>query len=281
MKKLLILAVTAAALVLSACGSKDEAKKASGTETPAAQSTAGDAAVTVGGISLGSESLEYIKKAMGENASDDDVKEQAENMCKIVAIGRGMKLEEDESRIEEMKNSYTGQGMPEELAGLLAATQLMSEEIETVIKKELAGADPSLIEKAKEGKWRAKHVLVLTQDVSEAELPSKKKLAEEILKKAQAGEDFDKLVEEYGEDPGMKSNPDGYVFGEGEMVKEFEEGVKNTPVGEFTLVKTDYGYHIIQPLEIDDEAAISAIDITEDQYEDFINKKAAEYNIEQ
>ncbi len=99
---------------------------------------------------------------------------------------------------------------------------------------------------------RAKHVLVITQDVGEAEKPEKKKLAEDILKRAESGEDFDKLVAEYSEDPGSTSQPDGYVFDEGDMVDEFYQGTKNTKIGEYTLVESDYGYHVIKRLALDE-----------------------------
>mgnify|MGYP003511529098 CR=1 FL=1 len=42
-------------------------------------------------------------------------------------------------------------------------------------------------------------------------------------KKAKKGEDFDKLIEKYNDDPGMVANPDGYTFTKNQMVKEFSE----------------------------------------------------------
>ena len=59
---------------------------------------------------------------------------------------------------------------------------------------------------------RAKHILVDDETT-----------AEEVLAKIAAGYDFDELVTEYGKDPGMERNKDGYVFTYGTMVPEFEE----------------------------------------------------------
>ena len=59
--------------------------------------------------------------------------------------------------------------------------------------------------------------------------------------------ELDALVKEYGKDPGMEANKDGYVFTYGEMVKSFEDASFALGVGEVSApVKSDYGYHIIK-----------------------------------
>ena len=103
---------------------------------------------------------------------------------------------------------------------------------------------------------RCKHVLVKTVDDNNAELPNQDELkakAEDIAKRAKAGESFDKLIESYNEDPGMGSNPDGYVFTDGEMVPEFYEGTKALADNAISEpIKTTYGWHIIQRLPLRD-----------------------------
>ncbi len=104
---------------------------------------------------------------------------------------------------------------------------------------------------------KAKHILIMTIDEmtqipkSEEEQAAAKKLAEDLLKRAKSGEDFDKLMNEYSEDPGLQSNPDGYVFASGEMVPEFEQATDSVEVGGITLCKSSYGYHIIKRLSVD------------------------------
>ncbi len=87
----------------------------------------------------------------------------------------------------------------------------------------------------------AKHILVTGTD-EEA-----KKKADDIYKEAVApGADFDALIAQFGEDPGMATNPNGYVFTYGAMVAPFEEGTKALEIGEISEpVLTNYGYHII------------------------------------
>ena len=94
---------------------------------------------------------------------------------------------------------------------------------------------------------RAKHVLIAKTTENAAEIE------EEVRQKAAAGEDFDELIAEYNEDPGMTNSPDGYYFTDGQMVSEFEQAAKalDEDGGISGVVETDYGYHIIQRLPLD------------------------------
>lgn len=100
--------------------------------------------------------------------------------------------------------------------------------------------------------------LVNSQKTEEAEAYLKEKLkgiypkAQEVLNKVKSGEDFDKLIEEYGEDPGMVGNDEGYtVKNDGQFVAEFEEAALKLKAGQTSdLVSTIYGYHIIKAYEV-------------------------------
>ena len=71
-----------------------------------------------------------------------------------------------------------------------------------------------------------------------------------IRDRARSGEDFATLVSQYNEDPGLTE--DGYYFGPGEMVEEFEDASFALAEGEISdVVKTSYGYHIIKKQPID------------------------------
>jgi protein-export membrane protein SecD len=79
--------------------------------------------------------------------------------------------------------------------------------------------------------------------------------AEEILKKALAGEDFATLAKENSADPGSKDNGGVYDFmKKGSFVPEYEavifdENIKHDEVYP-KLVETDFGWHIIKKIEV-------------------------------
>ena len=94
---------------------------------------------------------------------------------------------------------------------------------------------------------QAQHILISTDGLDDEQKAEKLNLAKTVLSKAKAGADFDALVKEYGEDPGMEANPEGYLFTKGEMVPEFETAAFALKVGKISnLVETSYGYHIIK-----------------------------------
>jgi peptidyl-prolyl cis-trans isomerase D len=92
---------------------------------------------------------------------------------------------------------------------------------------------------------RASHILFNTAGRNEADVQKK---AEEVLKRARAGEDFAALAREFSEDEGSKVNGgDLNFFGRGQMVPEFEQAAFNAQPGTITdLVKSQFGFHIIK-----------------------------------
>ncbi len=111
-----------------------------------------------------------------------------------------------------------------------------------------------------------------------------KKRAEDILAKALAGENFYTLVTTYGEDPGMDTNPDGYLIDKNgntldgsQMMTEFTDGAFAVAPGEVNaqLIETSYGYHIIKRCVIAEDI-LDAADLAAKEAEEAAAEAAGE-----
>ncbi|MCI8828563.1 MAG: hypothetical protein HFE98_06885 [Ruminiclostridium sp.] len=105
----------------------------------------------------------------------------------------------------------------------------------------------------------ARHILLMTKDpqtneaLSQEQAAEKKTKAEGFVSQLQAIEDpkqrsdkFNELMKANSEDSGLASYPNGYLFGAGEMVAEFEEATRGLEIGQVSgIVESNYGYHII------------------------------------
>ncbi len=98
---------------------------------------------------------------------------------------------------------------------------------------------------------KVRHILLKTEGKSPAEEAKIKAQAEDLLKQIRAGADFGALVKKYSEDPGSKDKGGEYDVQRGQMVQEFEQAAFSLKPGESQVVKTQYGYHIVQVLKHD------------------------------
>jgi peptidyl-prolyl cis-trans isomerase D len=95
---------------------------------------------------------------------------------------------------------------------------------------------------------RASHILFKIEGKDEAAV---RKVAEAVLARAKAGEDFAALARKYSEDDTNKAKGgDLDYFGRGVMAKEFEDAAFSLPPGQISdLVKTSFGFHIIKVVD--------------------------------
>jgi len=95
--------------------------------------------------------------------------------------------------------------------------------------------------------------------------------AQEVYEKISQGEDFEKLIAEYNIDPGMETNLEGYLVGEGaSFVEEFLEAALALEAdGDIAdVVQSEYGYHIIKRTHAEPSGVIPYKDI-QGEFESF------------
>ena len=102
-----------------------------------------------------------------------------------------------------------------------------------------------------ENRAHVEHILFKTIGKTDAEIAEIRQKAEEVLKKAKSGANFEDLAKKYSEDDSTK--PKGGDLGwivEKQTVPEFEQAAFSAPKGSISdLVKTQYGFHIIKVLD--------------------------------
>jgi peptidyl-prolyl cis-trans isomerase D len=95
------------------------------------------------------------------------------------------------------------------------------------------------------------HVLLMTVGKTDAEVEEIRQKAEDVLKQAKKGTNFEELAKKYSEDPGSKDKGGdlGWIT-QGQTVPEFEKTAFGLDKGKISdLVKTQYGFHIIKVLD--------------------------------
>lgn len=98
---------------------------------------------------------------------------------------------------------------------------------------------------------RVRHILLKTTEKSADEVKQVEAKANDLLKQIKGGADFAKLAAQHSDDPGSKDKGGEYGWmSKGQTVPNFETAAFSLKKNEISnLVKTEYGYHIIQVLD--------------------------------
>ena len=107
---------------------------------------------------------------------------------------------------------------------------------------------------------KARHILIQTNDPQSGQTimddSTAKKLIDSIKVAIDKGARFDTLAKKYSADKGsaekggLLATPQTEYFGQGQMVKAFNDFVFNGKVGDRQIVKTEFGYHLIEILDL-------------------------------
>lgn len=216
-------------------------------------------------------------------------------MYSLAAKADGIELtkEEQQAVSQQVLSFYSEVGLSKEVLDTTFTFESISQFLTDVslankyldVKTESFAPEKEAIDYLDKNYIMAKHILIQADrnsdnTTTESEKAEAKKLIDEISAKLKKGEDFDKLMNEFCEDPGVKSNPEGYLFTKGEMVAEFEEASFKLKEGQVSdIVETSFGYHIIKRVKPDyDEATIASVqnELAQDDINAVLEKLANE-----
>ncbi|MCD8511188.1 MAG: peptidylprolyl isomerase [Bacillus sp. (in: Bacteria)] len=160
----------------------------------------------------------------------------------------GISEEDIQREIDELKAGWNVSSDEEflqilELQGIHGEQDLYDRVVSHLVLQNLIGH----VGEFSEEELKAEYELGEQREASHI-LIRERELAEEVLERVRAGEDFAELAEAFSQDPGSRDEGGqlGY-FQRGTMTPPFEEAAFNTEVGSVSnLVETSHGYHIIQ-----------------------------------
>ena len=98
---------------------------------------------------------------------------------------------------------------------------------------------------------KARHILIKLAPNADAKADAAAKAkAEDVLKKLQNGGNWTELAKQDSDDPGSKDSGGELGFARrGMMVPEFDNAIFTQKIGDIKIVKTQYGYHVVQVQE--------------------------------
>jgi peptidyl-prolyl cis-trans isomerase D len=95
---------------------------------------------------------------------------------------------------------------------------------------------------------RSRHILISVPAGADAKTDAAAKAkADDILKQLKAGANFADLAKKFSDDPGSKNSGGELPFAQrGTMVPEFDKAIFTQKIGDIEIVKSQFGYHIVQ-----------------------------------
>jgi peptidyl-prolyl cis-trans isomerase D len=109
---------------------------------------------------------------------------------------------------------------------------------------------------------KARHILIQLAPNADAKADAAAKAkAEDVLKELQKGGNWTELAKKDSDDPGSKDNGGELGFARrGMMVPQFDNAIFSQKIGDIKIIKTQYGYHVVQ---VEERTAAHAQDLNE------------------
>ena len=95
---------------------------------------------------------------------------------------------------------------------------------------------------------KSRHILIKVAPGADAKTDAAAKAkAEALVKQIQGGGNFADLAKKNSDDPGSKDTGGELGFAQrGHMVPEFDNAIFTQKIGDTKIIKTQFGYHIVQ-----------------------------------
>ncbi len=98
-------------------------------------------------------------------------------------------------------------------------------------------------------RMNASHIYIKPEGKTAKDTANAVKKADKLMKQIAKGMDFAEAAKKYGQDEVAKTGGNLGWFGEGMMVKEFEQAVMNGKKGDLFVLKTPFGAHVVKIME--------------------------------
>jgi foldase protein PrsA len=144
------------------------------------------------------------------------------------------------------KEQLKQQGLTDEQVRRDIRAQLIQEGIFKQVTGDVKVTDKDI--QAYYDKNKAQYGTPESRDVRHILVPTKK-LADDLFRRIEAGEDFAKLAKKYSKDPGSKDQGGKLTVARGQTVQPFDQTAFLLGKNKVSRpIKTQYGYHLIQPM---------------------------------
>jgi foldase protein PrsA len=194
---------------------------------------------------LKNQAVQYlVQRAQFEQEAEDlDLKVTDEDVDKRLQEVKKQYFQGDDKKYKEQ---LAKQGLTEDQVQKDIRAQLVQEKIFEKITGEVTVTAADIEKYYNENKEQygtpesreVRHILVPT-----------KKLADDLYDQLEQGADFAKLAKQHSKDPGSKDQGGKLTIARGQTVEPFDQTAFLLPVGKVSRpVKTQYGYHLIEPL---------------------------------
>jgi parvulin-like peptidyl-prolyl isomerase len=185
-----------------------------------------------------------VQRAQFEQKADDlDVKVSDKDVDKRLAQ---LKKQYFGGSEKKYRDQLKQQGLSEEQVTQDVRAQVIQERIYNKVTKEVEVTDKEIQQNYKKNK--AQYVQPASRDVRHI-LVKKKGLADQLYGQLQGGANFASLAKKHSQDPSSKKQGGKLTVSKGQTVPPFDKAAFSLARNALSKpVKTQYGWHIIQPL---------------------------------